>query len=281
MRRLSRCRPLPGGVLLLLIFGLAAAGCGRADRTTAGPETEDPLYRRGLQLLKQGRNDEALGTFLKVIEKRGDQAPQSQLEAGLLYEEDFKDPIYAIYHFRKFLELEPDSRQAGLVRQRIEAAERQFASSLPGRPLQNQTSRFDLMARIRELEKENTQLRARLVRLDPAAAAKVGGGGTAGTPKPSPAPSSLDMTIPSLAGGAGAASEPAASPVRPAGTGAQGGGAPPSPERTHVVAPGETLYGIAQRYYGNGSKWPEILAANRDKLKKANEVKPGMVLRIP
>jgi nucleoid-associated protein YgaU len=56
---------------------------------------------------------------------------------------------------------------------------------------------------------------------------------------------------------------------------------PPGAGRKHVVAKGDTLYKIAQRYYGNGAKWPEILEANRDQLKNENAVRPGMELRIP
>ena len=48
-----------------------------------------------------------------------------------------------------------------------------------------------------------------------------------------------------------------------------------------MVIQGDTLYKIAQRYYGSGSRWPEILEANRDVLKNENAVRPGMELRIP
>ena len=67
--------------------------------------------------------------------------------------------------------------------------------------------------------------------------------------------------------------------ARPAATTAAN--SPATPGRRHVVAQGDTLYKIAQRYYGNGSKWPEILEANRDVLKNENAVRPGMELRIP
>jgi nucleoid-associated protein YgaU len=48
-----------------------------------------------------------------------------------------------------------------------------------------------------------------------------------------------------------------------------------------VVAAGESLYKIAQRYYGNGTRWPEILEANRDQLQNERAVRAGMELRIP
>jgi nucleoid-associated protein YgaU len=48
-----------------------------------------------------------------------------------------------------------------------------------------------------------------------------------------------------------------------------------------MVAQGETLGKIAQRYYGSSARWHEILDANRDVLKDEKAVKQGMTLKIP
>jgi tetratricopeptide (TPR) repeat protein len=277
MRRLWRTVNLSGGLLLLLFL---AAGCERGDRMTLGAETDDPQYRRGQQLLKQGHNQDALGAFLKVIEKRGDDAPESHLEAGLLYQQYFKDPITAIYHFNKYIELQPNSRQTDLVRQRKDAAMREFARSLPAQPLESQAARLELMSRIDELQKENLQLK------DEIATLRQGGAGSTG-PRGSAAPAGTTSTPATMraplfnsasAGPAGAGARPALTARPPATTAAN---SPVTSNRRHVVAQGETLYKIAQRYYGSGSKWPEILEANRDVLKNENAVRPGMELRIP
>lgn len=51
---------------------------------------------------------------------------------------------------------------------------------------------------------------------------------------------------------------------------------------THVVAAGDTLWSIAVKYLGDGSRSGEIVAANPDKLKsKDSMLKIGMKLRIP
>ena len=57
----------------------------------------------------------------------------------------------------------------------------------------------------------------------------------------------------------------------------------PAPTRTvtHAVGKSETLYGLAQRYLGNGSRWPKLLAANQDVLSNPEDLRPGMVLKIP
>lgn len=56
----------------------------------------------------------------------------------------------------------------------------------------------------------------------------------------------------------------------------------PAPKkRTHTVVRGDTLWGIAQRYYGAGSKYTVIYNANRDKIKDPHWIYPGQVFTIP
>ena len=52
-------------------------------------------------------------------------------------------------------------------------------------------------------------------------------------------------------------------------------------ERTYVVAAGDSLYKIAARFYGSGSRWPEIFEANKDIIKNPRIIRPGQKLRIP
>lgn len=51
--------------------------------------------------------------------------------------------------------------------------------------------------------------------------------------------------------------------------------------RTHTVVKGDTLWGIAKLYYGDGSLYPRIAAANSDRVKNPNLIYPGQVLTIP
>ena len=50
--------------------------------------------------------------------------------------------------------------------------------------------------------------------------------------------------------------------------------------KTHTVQSGDTLWGIAKKYYGNGSQYPKIMSANPD-IKNANLIYPGQVFTIP
>jgi len=49
----------------------------------------------------------------------------------------------------------------------------------------------------------------------------------------------------------------------------------------HEVKKGETLWKIAEHYYGDGSLYKQIFEANRDVLKDPNLIQVGQKLRIP
>lgn len=51
--------------------------------------------------------------------------------------------------------------------------------------------------------------------------------------------------------------------------------------RKHLIAKGETLSMISQKYYGTSKKWQEIYEANRDHLKNYDTIKPGTEIVIP
>ena len=51
--------------------------------------------------------------------------------------------------------------------------------------------------------------------------------------------------------------------------------------RTYTVQPGDTLYGISQRYWGNGKYWPALYQANRSKISDPNLIYAGQMVTIP
>jgi tetratricopeptide (TPR) repeat protein len=278
----------------LLAAALALAGCGDNERLSYATEVDEPAYREGSAQLKAGRKQEALNAFLKVIDKRGDDSAESHLNVGLLYADDIRDPLSAIYHFKKFLELRPNSPQAPLVRQRIDAAMRDFAGTLPDQPLDNQLNRVDLVAALDRLKQENAALKQELadvkagrataaplaVNTDvPATAAPQGGFNFSAGSVPvvrtrPPAP------VPAVSTRSGnSAIKPAVS------TPAKNQPPPAAPARgvarRHTVLPGDTLSKLAQQYYNNRAKWRDIYAANRDVMKSETDLRAGMELKIP
>jgi tetratricopeptide (TPR) repeat protein len=288
-------------VLLVLATLLLAAGCERGDNLTLSSEIDEPFYRQGQSLSKQGRNQEALNAYLKVIAKRDETAPESHLEVGLILLRNVKDPIAAIYHFRKYLELQPNSRQAVYVRGLIDTSKREFARTLPATPLESQADQLEKQDQIDRLLRENDQLKAELSALRagvPAppvrTRAPLDNNGPVGTslisvPATQPEPAADESPITYAPVQATPVEEPPVQaaptpttsaptrpvPTRPGATRATAGA------RTHTVVRGDTLFSLAQKYYGNRSKWRDIYAANRDVLPNETALKPGMQLKIP
>jgi tetratricopeptide (TPR) repeat protein len=311
-------RPFPYLRLFTSILALTLmagwAGCGDSERFSYATEADEPNYREGTSLLKAGRRQEALTAFLKVIDKRRDDAPESHLEVGLLYAQHINDPLSAIYHFRKYLALRPNSPQAPLVRQRIDAAIRDFARTLPAQPLDsNQVQRVDLVATLDRLKQENEALKqqladARANRGLPAIAAapetavssSAPAGGeplsfsmdasqTVQTVRTRPAPTTPERpaTTPTLRVAPPSTVRTVPAPVTPASTRPAAPTStvrtpPPAPTvRRHTIRPGDTLSKLAVQYYNNRAKWRDIYAANRDVMKNETDLKTGMVLKIP
>ena len=53
------------------------------------------------------------------------------------------------------------------------------------------------------------------------------------------------------------------------------------PQYTHLVQQGESLHGIAFRYFGTTVAYRHILEANRHQIASVEELEPGMTLIIP
>jgi len=49
----------------------------------------------------------------------------------------------------------------------------------------------------------------------------------------------------------------------------------------HTIRAGDTLSGIAARYYGDASKYPVIAQANRQTVSRSHLIRPGLTLTIP
>lgn len=239
---------IQSAAVFLLLFLAACA----PDRPVF-EETDEPDYLQGKRLLRQGEQEQALLAFLRVIDTRAD-SPESHLEAGLLYLEEMNQPVLAIYHFMKFLELRPDARQAPEVEGLIDTAKKEFARTLPGQPFEDRLRQTDLLEVVERLRDENDRLKASLTRLERENRDLRNRLGEARETRPAPS------------GGR---------PTPPTGN------ATATERAVYEVQPGDTLSSIARRLFGDSSRWEDIFAANRDLLRSPNDLRVGQELRVP
>lgn len=272
--------------LAALLFGVS---CSDRDRIPTPAETDEPFYLQGMQLKKQGRNPEALSAFLKVIEKRGARAAaESHVEAGVIYLNHSKDPVEAYHHFRKYLDLQPNSKQADLVRGMVITAKREFARTLPARPMDDQSVRMHAEEELAKLRRDNEELRAELATLRGGGAMPVNRlprmiavPDEVRTARPPPVAEVVDPPIAVVPQRVAPVPDPRLTqsvppPSTKAGTTLR---APTASGRTHTVRVKETLYAISRQY---GVKVDDLVAANRSVVPSVNApLRPGMVLKIP
>lgn len=245
-------------IWLICSATLLLTACGDRNGLEITSEVDEPHYRRGVQMLRSGQNQVALEAFLKVIDKRNGDAPESHLEVGQIYLNHIHDPIAAIYHFRKYLELRPNSPQAPMVRDLIDTSKKQFARQLPGQPLDDYYERTDLLDLVERLKRENERMKIELAAVQA---------------EPLPVEESVRQVSPDTVRTTTGPSTatPRQTPTAPVSATA----------KRHVVARGDTLYSIAKRYYGNGNQWRTIYDANRSVMSSETDLKIGTALVIP
>jgi hypothetical protein len=99
------------------------------------------------------------------------QSAPAHFELGLLLDEKLGDPIAAIYHYRQYLALRPDSDKKQVVQDFIERASLSLAGKLPHATASDPNEVARLRSENAGLMQENFTLKARLAELGRAAAA--------------------------------------------------------------------------------------------------------------
>jgi len=176
-------------------------------------------------------------------------AARAHLDLAFLLHDTMKDYVGAIYHYRGYLRLRPETQKSNMIENRIRLAKQALAARvLPedrevGRTIKRLEQEVSaLRKRVGELKAENATLIRQLAERPP--------------PTQHVPPHSVG-TAPTVQ------TEEA------------------SGEIEYIVKPGDTLSSIAVRMYGDAARWRDIVKANRDVLGNSDLVKVGQRLRIP
>ncbi len=243
--------------VLSYLFLLGLSGCA-PNGIDVVSETDEKQYQLGLDYKVQGRMENALNAFLRVIDARRD-APESHLEVGYIYLRTMKDPVRAIYHFDRYLQFKPQSPQSAQVRQLVETAKKEFARQLPADPYDGELDRIDLMDLVKTLKLENDDLKRELM----GAIARV---------------NQLENVVEKAR--RTTSIQTANSPVIDSAI-SESSPNPNNVPRSYTVQSGDTLSAISKRFYGTASRYIDIFQANRDRLSSEGALRVGQVIRIP
>jgi LysM repeat protein len=243
--------------LTTCLLAALLAGCGPSGHLDTKDERH-PLVHKGLEFARMKQWSDAISSFQKALEKDARLA-RAHLELALIYHQQKKDYVRAVYHYECYLEKRPNSEKSAFIRQWIEQAKVSFAAEL------GQTS-GDLSDDMKRLIRENNLLRKQVETLTEQSVTETENSVTVKTepqPEVTPAPA---IKLPPIA-----TTETQVTPV-------------PKPEnepRLYHVRAGDTLTGISKKMYGDGSHWRKIFEANRDMMRSENDIKIGQTLVIP
>src|SRR3989442_1231966 len=124
-------RPLTAFVVAA--FLALGVGCERSGPISAAEAEHEVNYQRARKLYEQSDFQGAAEFYKRALSVNADFA-SAHLEWGLLCDDKLGDPITAIYHYRRFLDLRPDSEKRQLIEDFIERAKLSLAAKLPQSP---------------------------------------------------------------------------------------------------------------------------------------------------
>lgn len=255
-------------LFLILLAGLSLfTGCSQSGSVEVLSEEEDPVFRRARDLYARGMENEALENFLKLIQKRNGNAPESHLDAGNIYLKHLRDPVSAIYHFKHYEALmrrssrEDADTRIDLVEERIKAATKEFAMTFDAKIYQDPLERLKLLDTIEKLREENETLKEQLIE-------------SRNRQQQYSIASQQNQPVAQQSERSERLNTPIQTEQRLAPATTEQG-------RTYVIQPGDSLYKISREVYGSGARWREILEANRDRIPDEKNLKVGTRIRIP
>lgn len=229
---------------------LASAGCKKNAAMSEEREARNPLVKKALAHVDNQEWDQAESTFKDAILEDA-RMSTPYLNLGMIYHEHKPDYINAIYCYKRYLELRPDSEKTEFVNEQIEAV--QIAL---GNAILKQSGALKMFEQYKQLKEDYERMKRQLIRLSSQ---------NAGTPTPAPTQNTSSFT---------AQQQQPKPRLAPTSTST-------GQHKIYHVAAGDTLSKISSKFYGDTSHWRAIYEANSDRMKNAGDLRVGQTLVIP
>jgi len=274
-------------VPLAFLATLALAGCNQASADKDPTQTDsdsNPNYKQAQQDLDNNNPQGAVADYEAALAANPKLAG-AHYELGVIYGDKLNDPVSSIYHFKRFLDLSPNTDKKDQVQALIDKEGQDFAASLPGDKPQITEADMDKLtadnaALKKQVDDANTtiaQLQEKLKTREAVAAASTD------VAAPAPASATSDATpsgplkalpVDQTEAAKGTAdADAAAAPAA--------GATPSAGARSYTVIKGDSYWKIAKKMYPGDTKngVAKIQEANKQTMGKP--LKIGQVLVIP
>ena len=182
----------------------------------------------------------AINAYEHALDGTGKTA-DAHFRMGIIYADQLNDPVSAVHHFRRYMELAPNGAHVNDAKSNLARLELTLATSLAGGTLISHTEAM-------RLKTENNDLRKQLAARNNPAISSAGAGSGADTGKNAKA---------------GSENKPAPG------------------SHTYQVQPGDTLASISRKFYKTKARAKDIQDANLNSVPDAAKLKTGATLIIP
>jgi tetratricopeptide (TPR) repeat protein len=251
---------------LAVLLGIALGGCTPGQGQT--DEEKEPHFVLGQSRVNAMDYQGAIDAFEQSLEANP-QSAAAHFELGWLYEEKASDPAAAVYHYERYLKLNPNAGNAALIAQHIDACKQQLAADVLGLPSTSaaQQQMEKLAEQNRELQQQVDQLQDTLKQWNVYYQSQLAERSNAPTQNNHVA----QQTISPLPDDITAQPTPT-----PDGTQSKPAPSKPAKVRTHMVVAGETAAGIARKL---GLKLSALETANPGM--NPSRIRVGQILNLP
>ncbi len=246
-------------------------GCGKSTATLDALERSDSLMQKAQAKEREGDVNGAIQIYNEVL-NRSPMTARAHLDLAILLHDYSKEKDYigAIYHYRRYLELRPETEKKKMIESRIRMASQSFAATVFPHESRPANDMADLATESASLKTELNEMKSVIASNALVIEAQA---------KAISAYENLKQSRVEVEDKPVKVVEDR--PGKVVAGNRSGNVAREIKMRTYRVKRGDTLSSIAMEMYGDTTKHEKIISANKALLRNPNKLEVGQILVIP